>query len=272
VFTATTWSPGLALSRAFGDTREQRPPARCCTLSRPARKRVLLVRPCSQLTYAPIASPPPLCPPAVAGSVGVTCKPEVTVLPLPPAPAAASRASLAAAGGGISNGSASTYCLSSSDTEAAADDKAAATVAASSSSRGRHVLIVASDGLWEWISNAAAVGIAASAASGEPHACCVPGRPTSSACRLMLPSNYAAPIPPPTLCLSPTLVHLLCCSRGCSAHAAGGGPKAVGGALPGAQLRRLHCGGRFPPPLSWRQHVTIAETSGGLACSRCPGS
>ena len=180
MFTATTWSPGLALSRAFGDTREHWPPARCCTLSRPARKRVLLVRPCSQLTYAPIALPPPLCPPAVAGSVGVTCKPEVTVLPLPPAPAAASRASLAAAGGGISNGSASTYCSSSSDTEAAAPDQAAATAAAgnatagSSSSRGRHVLIVASDGLWEWISNAAAVGIAASAASGEPRACCAP--------------------------------------------------------------------------------------------------
>lgn len=107
VFVPNAWSPGLALSRAFGDT--------------------------------------------LASTVGVTSKPEVTVLPLP-SPAAAQPGPT-----GISNApaGAASYCSSG------------ACGPAGPMARERHVLIVASDGLWEWVSNAQAVGIASSAATAE---------------------------------------------------------------------------------------------------------
>ncbi|KAI7838644.1 hypothetical protein COHA_007571 [Chlorella ohadii] len=109
VFVPNAWSPGLALSRAFGDT--------------------------------------------LASTVGVTSKPEVTVLPLPspaapPAPTGISNAPAGAA----------SYCSSGGSGPAGPAGPAA---------RERQVLIVASDGLWEWVSNAQAVGIASSAATAE---------------------------------------------------------------------------------------------------------
>lgn len=106
VFVPNAWSPGLALSRAFGDT--------------------------------------------LASTVGVTSKPEVTVLPLP------SPATPPPAPAGISNAPAGTasYC-------------SAAGAPAGPAARERHVLIVASDGLWEWVSNAQAVGIASLAPTAE---------------------------------------------------------------------------------------------------------
>ncbi|EFN53036.1 hypothetical protein CHLNCDRAFT_53990 [Chlorella variabilis] len=110
VFVPNCWSPGLALSRAFGDT--------------------------------------------LAASVGVTAQPELTVLPLPAPPDPVAPAALAAAAG-ISNGTAASYCSADGGTMAVP------------APGERHVLIVASDGLWEWISNATAVGIASGAASAE---------------------------------------------------------------------------------------------------------
>lgn len=83
--------------------------------------------------------------------MGVTSKPEVTVLPLPSPPPAAPASPPAT---GVSN-SGSASCL-------ALDGGAAAPP-----SSERHVLIVASDGLWEWVSNAQAVGIASAAATAE---------------------------------------------------------------------------------------------------------
>lgn len=81
--------------------------------------------------------------------MGVTSKPEVTVLPLP------SPATPPPAPAGISNAPAGTasYC-------------SAAGAPAGPAARERHVLIVASDGLWEWVSNAQAVGIASLAPTG----------------------------------------------------------------------------------------------------------
>jgi hypothetical protein len=82
--------------------------------------------------------------------VGVTSKPEVTVLPLPSPPAAPPAPT------GISNAPAGAASFCSSGDGPAGPP-----------SRERHVLIVASDGLWEWVSNAQAVGIASSAATAE---------------------------------------------------------------------------------------------------------
>jgi hypothetical protein len=95
---------------------------------------------------------------AVASSVGVTSQPEVTLLPLPLAPAPAPPPATDAA---VSNAAAASCC--SSDSGSRAESGAGCT--------DRHILIVASDGLWEWISNATAVGIAACAASGKRDQC-----------------------------------------------------------------------------------------------------
>ncbi|KAL4422270.1 hypothetical protein ABPG75_008467 [Micractinium tetrahymenae] len=106
VFVPNCWSPGLALSRAFGDT--------------------------------------------LAGTVGVTSKPEVTVLPLPSPPVAEGDQALP----GVSNAAAASCCSSDGGPPAAPAPE-------------RHVLIVASDGLWEWVSNTTAVAIASAAATAE---------------------------------------------------------------------------------------------------------
>lgn len=108
VFVPNCWSPGLALSRAFGDT--------------------------------------------LASTVGVTSKPEVTVLPLPQAATPEGELALA----GVSNAAAASCCSSCSDGGPPAPP-----------ATERHVLIVASDGLWEWVSNTTAVAIAAAAATAE---------------------------------------------------------------------------------------------------------
>ncbi len=130
--------------------------ARCCSL------RWWHCLPRTVLLRSNPARPPPSCPrslcspqalrPAVASTVGVTSKPEVTVLPLPspaapPAPTGISNAPAGAA----------SYCSSGGSGPAGPAGPAA---------RERQVLIVASDGLWEWVSNAQAVGIASSAATG----------------------------------------------------------------------------------------------------------
>ena len=116
----------------------------------------------------PPSNPAPLPPFAVASTVGVTSKPEVTVLPLP-SPAAAQPGPT-----GISNApaGAASYCSSG------------ACGPAGPTARERHVLIVASDGLWEWVSNAQAVGIASSAATGRRTAGRVErlGEPCSARC------------------------------------------------------------------------------------------
>lgn len=195
MFVPNCWSPGLALSRAFGDTREaeQRgvvalpraltyyspprlsagkrqalpaqpagrfPPRRSRLLALPASSPERLRHACQ--LHAP-SSPRPghaTHPSAVASTVGVTSKPEVTVLPLPPAGGGDSELA------GVSNAAAASCCSSYCDGAAPAAPAAE-----------RHVLIVASDGLWEWVSNTTAVAIASAAATGErPGGCCHPRR------------------------------------------------------------------------------------------------
>ena len=201
VFVPNAWSPGLALSRAFGDTRARaalappacpgllwglcrlpdawtpgqqlcsaRPPARAPNPTNPA--------PCPLLSR-PTRTPPAPRPPtrhAVASTVGVTSKPEVTVLPLPsppapapPTPALASNivelpAAAAAASRPLSNASAASCCSLEGGVEG--EGGLGLGLGAPPGASERHVLIVASDGLWEWIDNATAVGIAATAGTG----------------------------------------------------------------------------------------------------------
>ncbi|KAL4855961.1 putative protein phosphatase 2C [Chlorella vulgaris] len=89
----------------------------------------------------------------LAASVGVTAEPEMTLLtPHPPQEAPAQSATQPIAG------------LAHTSELAGSLDAACRPA---SGGGGRRVLIVASDGLWEWLSNATAVSIAAAAGSAE---------------------------------------------------------------------------------------------------------
>lgn len=122
----------------------------------------------------------------MASTVGVTSKPEVTVLPLPQAATPEGELALA----GVSNAAAASCCSSCSDGGPPAPP-----------ATERHVLIVASDGLWEWVSNTTAVAIAAAAATGESLAAAALGR-------LLLPGSCClscldGQAPPPPLLQPP---------------------------------------------------------------------
>lgn len=88
--------------------------------------------------------------------------------------------------------------------------------AAPASSNERHVLIVASDGLWEWVSNTTAVAIASAAASGERVGRCWGRNSRAASLARPLPSLESQPAAGASAHVSSHLPSPLVCRHACS--------------------------------------------------------